>query len=167
MIDKKLVFLLNKKGHNYSKIARITNVSRQRIHQILTGYKTLSSIKQYRPKFKRQKKSLANLYERLIQKGCTICYEEASLIHHKDKNSQNNEKSNLLPVCIKCHHELHLSEKSKKLKAYSPILKPWSRNYLSNCIICKSKNSHYAKGLCQNCYGRYRYFLKKKEGLAN
>ena len=34
---------------------------------------------------------------------CRYCGEVAVTFHHKDENQANNRKSNLLPVCNKCH----------------------------------------------------------------
>jgi predicted HNH restriction endonuclease len=42
---------------------------------------------------------------------CRRCgYKEFSnsvAIHHIDKNRNNNDKSNLIPLCFNCHNALH------------------------------------------------------------
>lgn len=44
------------------------------------------------------------------QKGCSICgYDtyEAIVIHHIDRNRDNNATHNLIPVCRNCHQLIH------------------------------------------------------------
>lgn len=49
-------------------------------------------------------------------KRCPICgwgekYPEALIIHHKDRNRQNNDLSNLIVLCRNCHCLVHLGLK--------------------------------------------------------
>src|SRR3990167_11518610 len=100
MIDKKLVLLLIKNGNNQSEIARQIGVSRQRIHQITHGYKTLRrGLFKYTPKFKRQKNSKVNKLQQLLDKGCGICRNPSTVFHHIDKNSNNNDLKNIMAIC--------------------------------------------------------------------
>ena len=56
-------------------------------------------------------------YKRLIllgktrRLGKTRCYfcetPESLIIHHRDKDRQNNKDNNLLIVCVSCHQKLH------------------------------------------------------------
>ncbi len=99
MLDIKLISQLRKKEHTYADIGRIVGVSRQRIHQILNKYTTRGYLSKKMKKFR--------------DKGCGICRGKAIMLHHIDRNSHNNDIKNLLPVCLKCHGELHKGEKYK------------------------------------------------------
>src|SRR3990167_6275653 len=167
MIDKKLVLLLLKNGHNQSGIAIQLGVSRQRIHQVARGYKTLhDTFFKYSPKFKRQKNSMVNKLEQLLNKGCGICRYQATVFHHIDKNSKNNDLKNIMALCVKCHYEIHLGEKTKKIIGEKRI-PTWSRKY-KECIICNSSKKMYGGyGLCALCYHKNWYHKKKQEENLN
>lgn len=49
---------------------------------------------------------------------CQKCKKnEATDVHHKDKNHKNNKKTNLQFICAICHSKIHKTEPSKsKLK---------------------------------------------------
>ena len=96
----KLAQKLRNKRLSYSKIGKILGVSRQRIHQWLTDYRT--SI----PNKIKEKWSL------LKKKRCEICNKKTKTeIHHINGNREHNGIDNLISVCHKCHLKLH-----KKLK---------------------------------------------------
>lgn len=38
---------------------------------------------------------------------CQMCGGEAKLVHHKDNSKDNHSKDNLIPMCYKCHRQLH------------------------------------------------------------
>lgn len=100
MIDKKVVKKLyyeNKFG--YAKIGKIFGVTRQRIHQIVKDYRKLS-------KNKIQKKLVSN---------CVICNQKATILHHIDGDTHNNNILNLLSVCYLCHIKIH--ETQRRVKA--------------------------------------------------
>jgi 5-methylcytosine-specific restriction endonuclease McrA len=91
---------LYESGKSLSGIASLFNVSRQRVHQIVSGYKT----------------SNMDYYKKMMypdQNGkCIVCNVEfsdevKSEIHHIDKNPANNKFSNLVLLCQKCHKETH------------------------------------------------------------
>jgi len=43
-----------------------------------------------------------------IERKCLICgTTERIHIHHKDGNRKNNEKENLMPLCVSCHTYVH------------------------------------------------------------
>lgn len=185
MLDKVLILELRRKNHTQVQIAEIMGVSRQRIHQILKDYISGGY---------RSRKKL-----RILNGGCKICHEKATILHHIDHNSHNNKLKNLLPVCIKCHHRLHRGDKrdtiknfttyicqacgksfkrdygsaykglfcSNKCKGKSMELKEkWSIKY-SECFVCgRNDILHASKGMCKNCYSRYRYYKKKEEELS-
>ena len=54
-------------------------------------------------------------YGKIKTNKCEMCGESNRkiLIHHKDENRKNNEKSNLLALCYGCHVKLHNSKKYK------------------------------------------------------
>ena|ERR1035437_201509 len=94
MRDK--VIELCKKGMYPSQIAREVGISRQRVHQILTGYQSFASNHRsfaYRPN--------------LSKISLCPCGAKAIHTHHKDRNSNNNNEDNLLPLCSKCHYKIH------------------------------------------------------------
>lgn len=167
-----------------SEIALIMGVSRQRIHQIITGYTTLTY---------KSKKVL-----KLLDKGCAICHDDARVIHHIDHNSRNNTLKNQLPLCLKCHGKIHRGYKYNTIRRYTIYIckfcqKTFRRVYgsaykgyycsrkcrdrsmtLSNnnkwsmyydfCIVCgKTDKKHESLGMCVNCYARYFYNKRKKE----
>jgi len=185
MLDKKLIFLLRKKGHTQKEIGDIVGVSRQRIHQIIKNYTTTS----YKSKHKLK----------ILENNCIICRDKATIIHHIDYDSHNNNKKNLIAVCHKCHMELHRGRKrdtirhydihicqwcnkkferehgysggkmkycSYKCRAEGTTLKnigKWSTEY-SECIICSTtKTAHGGMGMCKNCYARMSFHRRKEE----
>jgi len=91
------------------------------------GRATNKVLEEYNKEFKRDKRTfqrwrknlLLNVdmfkgtekYRKNIDRNseCYFCETKKELqIHHKDKNRQNNDKNNLLILCPKCHHRLHL-----------------------------------------------------------
>jgi len=50
------------------------------------------------------------IYRKFLKESCEICNNVAKIVHHKDKNRKNNEISNLLSVCHRCHHKIHYQE---------------------------------------------------------
>lgn len=62
------------------------------------------------------------IYHRIFRKYywdinyCMICWSSDRLqIHHKDKNHKNNDISNLIKLCYKCHCSAHKWDKVYKL----------------------------------------------------
>lgn len=94
--DNKLkMLLLASLGIKHIVIARIYNVSRQLIHQLLNDYETITDTK----------KSLVCEY---YGSECVICGKVIYLqVHHIDNNSNNNNLNNLVLLCRKCHAEVH------------------------------------------------------------
>ena len=133
-----------------SEIALIMGVSRQRIHQIMNNYSTSYN----------QSKKVINL---IYTKGCTICYEKAEVIHHKDKNSHNNNPENLLPLCRKCHTKIHIGSKYNTIKRFLTYI----------CQTCgksfkRSLGSSYNGLYCsQKCKGEYMTLRFKKKWSLN
>src|SRR5579859_3230468 len=155
VLDKKLVLMLYENHNTYAEIGRKLNVSRQRVHQIIANYKHYGRS----GKLKKYKK---------LGKKCFICRELAMALHHKDRNNNNENIDNLIPVCKKCHYDLHRGQKHK----YNGIKKPpkvripkfryeWSLQF-AQCRRCGTTKTKYAsRGLCKNCYENIRYHNKK------
>jgi 5-methylcytosine-specific restriction endonuclease McrA len=91
---------LRVKGKSYIEIAKIYNISRQRIFQII--HKTNLN----------QKSSIQKIFWAVKERDaykCTSCKAENNLlIHHIDHNPQNNEVDNLVTLCRSCHTRLHI-----------------------------------------------------------
>lgn len=85
------------RGKSYAEIGRKLSISRQRVHQIVRGYKNTG-----RQGRKKKYKSIAL---------CAVCSVKASCLHHIDFNNENDSKSNLLPLCRSCHYKIHRGRK--------------------------------------------------------
>lgn len=54
---------------------------------------------------------------------CAICGKEATEIHHQDNSYSNHDPDNLLPICHKCHMQLHAqNRRSNKPKINSEAI---------------------------------------------
>jgi len=94
---------------------------------------------------------------------CSKCgqqYDEKNLtVHHKDRHGRgvkdpNNEDSNLIVECRKCHCNEHQEELIAARKA--KYAGRWARNY-DCCTMCgTTQTKHNSGGLCRNCYMRAR-----------
>jgi hypothetical protein len=119
---------LKEKGFSYGSISKLFNISRQRVHQLISGY--ISPDK--------QNKGLNKLFEFIFErdnKECQICgrvfktiikSKNNLLIHHIDKNWNNNNPNNLICLCNNCHLRLHgprtkQNFKNKFIKKLSPV----------------------------------------------
>lgn len=75
-----------KKNKSYSETGRKFGIPRQRVHQIITGYKTIA------------------LNKAIRKEHCEMCDRGGRMeIHHKDRNIENNKASNLITCCRRCH----------------------------------------------------------------
>ena len=98
--------LKEEKGMSYQTIGGLFGISRQRVHQILSGYITT---------FKRKRGYIQNaeinkIFKKIFQRDnyiCQVCRKKGILIHHIDKNWQNNNFNNLVCLCNNCHLNLH------------------------------------------------------------
>ena len=99
---------LKEKGLSYGSIGKIFGISRQRVHQLISGYACPSRRKK-ELKYKWLDKLFKSILERDNHK-CQICGEGANFIHHIDKDNFNNNPNNLISICSKCHLELHRPE---------------------------------------------------------
>jgi hypothetical protein len=54
-------------------------------------------------------------------KECLFCKNKAENIHHADMDRTNNEKKNLIPLCMSCHKKIHAF-------ILKPIIKKYKRS---------------------------------------
>ncbi len=90
-------------GKGYTQIAKLFNISRQRVYQVVQGNRA----------------NLDHLFKAIIQRDdnkCTLCkcswrfvlnQGEMLLVHHIDHNPSNNNPDNLITLCGKCHRDYH------------------------------------------------------------
>lgn len=92
------------RGFSYSQIASVWSISRQRVHQILSGYE-------------RNLKALGNGWYGTMRtivmardnNKCTKCGSAKHLvIHHLDHNDNHNGEMNLITLCSSCHTSTHM-----------------------------------------------------------
>jgi len=141
-MSKILILQSFKITNSQSKTARKLGISRQRVHQVVRGYKNYGTSG-------REKK-----YKLAWKDICEICKTGETIdLHHKDFNNHNDNAINLLSVCKQCHHKLHISKK-------------WSKNF-NKCTSCgvsdkdTHKTSHAGKGLCRRCWqSNYRFMTR-------
>ncbi len=130
--------------HNYKLTAEFFNVSRQRVHQIVTGYRTI--------KYKKSKK-----IQKLLAKNCERCGLVSTVIHHRDHDSRNNIKENLMPLCEKCHRFIH-SFKNGVIRKDSLLGTPCRR-----CGRILGKEVELAgNGYCGGCVAYLKYPAKRR-----
>lgn len=149
MNRREIIFELYHKKYSYREIGEIIGISRQRVHQIIKDY--------VKDNYKSKKLLIK------ISRGCAICGQEAIEVHHKDHNPRNANIKNLIPLCRRCHKDIHLSLNAKKIKNNVREIKKhklWSRSF-HKCIICGEKK-HYARNLCKKCYMSWWFDFKKR-----
>ena len=99
MINKQIAKELRDKRFKLKEIGDIFGVSKQRVHQVLRNYDTMSHEKS----------------AKIRKELCEICGKKSENIHHIDGNSSNNKQENLLSVCHRCHMDLHKGNNYKSL----------------------------------------------------
>lgn len=139
---------LRDKGLSYAAIGKVFGISRQRVHQVLSGYNGVKG--EYTPAWRF--KLTAIVFQRDNYR-CQRCNSVGCLIlHHIDGDDRNNKLENLLTLCKPCHGRLHGAEHGHK-----------------NCSECGKdiiKKNHgwiaYNRNLCISCYLK----IKEKKHLA-
>jgi hypothetical protein len=139
LLDKKLIFQLYKRRHTQAEIARTMGVTRQRIHQILRNYQSGGTNTKWRIK--------------MLENDCQICYDKAVILHHIDHNSHNNSENNLLPVCCRCHIELHRGGKHNTFKHVLTFI----------CRICGKRFQRPKGWKAKGYYCSYKCMGKSQE----
>jgi 5-methylcytosine-specific restriction endonuclease McrA len=96
---------LKRLGYSYGKIAQLYGISRQRVHQITSGYgKNLKSLHEGNGQYWK-------VHNMVLERDSYICQRCGSLenpvIHHIDGDDTNNKIPNLVTLCNKCHLTLH------------------------------------------------------------
>lgn len=120
------LILLRENGFSYGKIAGIFNISRQRVHQITSGYHNINLSFHYKGKRKKSRSHyLREIRELIFKRDQRICQRckatKHLLIHHLDNNDRNNALNNLIVLCNTCHLNLH--RPSQKVKQSESGLK--------------------------------------------
>ena len=103
---------LREKGFSYGGIARIFNISRQRVHQITSGYYAINQSLQHKGIRTNSQTFYLTVVRKVIferdNNACQRCgIRKHLLIHHLDNNDRNNNLTNLIVVCTPCHLDLH------------------------------------------------------------
>lgn len=101
----KQMISLKQKGLSYESIGKLFGISRQRIHQLISGYDKLST---GHNKFVKWYGDLRDLILERDEYTCQQCQGTDELIvHHLNGNDRNNSPSNLITICKYCHLNLH------------------------------------------------------------
>ena len=96
---------LREQGHSYGVIAKLYGLSRQRVHQLVSGYGLNNRLLHHNDSwYKRLHDSIMVRDNQLCQKCSTT---DHLLVHHIDGNDNNNASSNLITLCQKCHMDTH------------------------------------------------------------
>jgi len=140
MNRKQQITELKIKGFSYGKIGKIFNVSRQRIHQIYSGYQSKGMRKINGKMYSRRNTNINIIFDQVFKRDnwiCQKCGKKGILIHHIDKNWQNNNFNNLICLCNNCHLDLHrpIIKGRKNWNWKGGITKDWNkycRNYYHN-----------------------------------
>ena len=112
MERKKQMKQLKEKGLSYGSIGKLFDISRQRVHQLISGY--VNTDKRKRNKNKELNKLFESVFER-DNNECQICEgKDTLIIHHIDKNWRNNISNNLVCLCNICHLNLHRPNMKKE-----------------------------------------------------
>jgi hypothetical protein len=91
---------------------------------------------------------------------CSNCSNSAQLLHHLDKNTNNNAMNNLIPLCFSCHTTLHNKERGVTV-------------YKHNCEWCGKQFTVLNNRQCQQkccslkCKSLYQYHIKKNHPLIS
>jgi len=102
--QKKQIRQLRQGGLSYGHIGKVFGISRQRVHQILSGYNGYELV---RPKNKLYPLIRQFIFER-DGNQCVKCGTPKNLIlHHIDGDDLHNIGNNLVTLCTSCHLNYH------------------------------------------------------------
>ena len=127
MTRTKEMKLLREEGWSYKRIGEVFGVSRQYVHQQLSGYgKLLQNLRTENGWYKAMNSAI------LERDGfkCRNCGgDKHLLVHHIDKNDNHNSLENLMTMCSTCHLKLH------RPKEWSVLLQKARGTYERNQFI--------------------------------
>lgn len=110
--NKDLIIQKYNECRSYAETGREFNLTRQRIHQIITGYDTLAKYYSFLNRQISGGWGKSKILRDLTRQSCK-CGKKSISFHHLDGNSRNNEIENLIRVCKKCHSLLHTGKDHK------------------------------------------------------
>lgn len=133
MNNKENMIRLKQQGYSYAVIGVLYGITRQRVHQLISGYHRNNKGLKDKGGWYRQ------IRNRIIQRDggrCQKCGATKNLvIHHLDGDDNNNAFPNLITLCNECHLTLHRPDgwdiyrndgKKKLTEARKKPLKPSS-----------------------------------------
>ena len=147
--NKNKIIELRKTGISYGSLAKMFKLSRSRIHQICSNYKSPSS-----------NISISRIHKGILARDnfeCQwkeFCKDKKTnikdlIVHHIDFNDNNNNSENLLTLCRSCHSKFHAKNHISKIIEKNltvNFMKRYGKGY-KKCLNCgienikKSKNS--------------------------
>lgn len=106
MNNKENMVRLKQRGYSYAAIGKLYGVSRQRVHQLISGYgRNLRNLQNSKNGWYRQ------IHDSVIKRDESKCQKCGAtkdlLVHHIDGNVANNAFHNLITLCNNCHLDLH------------------------------------------------------------
>jgi len=145
---------LKEQGYSYAVIGALYGLSRQRIHQLISGYHRNNKGLKHKNGWYRQ---IRNSIIKRDDSQCQKCGATKNLIvHHLDGDDGNNVLSNLITLCNNCHLDLHRP-------------KGWDVHRQNNHINSKInfiKRLSVEPGLKEGCEGILKSIKKKLQGDA-
>lgn len=142
--EKEKILSLRANGLSYGSIANLYNLSRARIHQIISGYKPDKNSK------------IRKLHENIKARDGFKCQwgercnglNQNLIVHHIDFNDRNNEPNNLITLCNLCHCYFHArfhiddnKERSNSIKACPECKKEFRGNKKQKYCSVKCKSN--------------------------
>lgn len=144
MIDREYIKGLYLQLRSYQGVGDKVGLSRQRVHQIVSDYRT------HRFSNKHYFRIMAACDHKCVQCG----KPNPTVFHFKDFNCNNRDDSNIMPVCSVCQGIL-MQGRSKKTKYFNQPcyrcekimdrkpLKPGGRGFCTSCVaylsLCKKR----------------------------
>ena len=182
----KEIIKLRGKGLSYGSIKDFINekynltLSRQRIHQISSGYRSPSNDYVRRAMveaIKERDKHTCQFGE--LCKG-QIVDDNELVVHHLDFNDKNNDPSNLITLCRKCHSSFHSRfHIDSRIQHNIDFCKGVKRKerVITKCLTCggkretiKGKETELTKVFCSpKCKViniGFQYYMMAKEGKS-